>query len=214
MAGADKSLLAAVATSHSGMTPDEFEGIAKEWLATAKHPTKHRLYTELVYQPMLELLTYLRANEFKTFIVSGGGVEFMRAFAERSYGVPPDQVVGSQGKLKLEMVNGKPALMKLPAVQFIDDKDGKPIGIENHVGRRPIAAFGNSDGDLEMLQWTCAGSGARYCLFVHHDDAVREWAYDRHSTVGRLDAGLDAAKANGWTLVSMKSDWKTIFPPQ
>jgi hypothetical protein len=123
-------------------------------------------------------------------------------------------VVGSQGKLKLEMVNGKPALMKLPAVQFIDDKDGKPIGIENHVGRRPIAAFGNSDGDLEMLQWTCAGSGARYCLFVHHDDAVREWAYDRHSTVGRLDAGLDAAKANGWTLVSMKSDWKTIFPPQ
>jgi hypothetical protein len=196
------------------MTPEEFEGIVKEWLATAKHPTKHRLYTELVYQPMLELLTYLRANEFRTFIVSGGGVEFMRAFAERRYGVPPDQVVGSQGKLKFEMVNGKPALMKLPAVQFIDDKDGKPIGIEHHIGRRPIAAFGNSDGDLEMLQWTCAGSGARYCLFVHHDDAVREWAYDRYSTVGRLDAGLDAAKANGWTLVSMKHDWKTIFPAE
>jgi hypothetical protein len=214
MAGGDKALLAAVAASHSGMTPEEFEAIVKEWLATAKHPTKHRLYTELVYQPMLELLTYLRANDFKTFIVSGGGVEFMRAFAERTYGVPPDQVVGSQGKLKFEMVNGKPTLMKLPAVQFIDDKDGKPIGIEHHIGRRPIAAFGNSDGDLEMLQWTCAGSGARYCLFVHHDDAVREWAYDRHSTVGRLDAGLDAAKAGGWTVVSMKNDWKTIFPPQ
>jgi phosphoglycolate phosphatase-like HAD superfamily hydrolase len=214
MAGGDKALLAAVAASHSGMTPEEFEGIVKEWLATAKHPTKHRPYTGLVYQPMLELLTYLRANGFKTFIVSGGGVEFMRAFVERSYGVPPDQVVGSQGKLKFEMINGTPALMKLPAVQFIDDKDGKPIGIEYHVGRRPVAAFGNSDGDLEMLQWTCAGSGARYCLFVHHDDAVREWAYDRHSTVGRLDAGLDAAKANGWTLVSMKNDWKTIFPPQ
>ena len=214
MAEGDKSIVAAVAASHSGMTPAEFERIVKEWLATATHPTKHRLYTALVYQPMLELLAYLRANGFKTFIVSGGGVEFMRAFAEHSYGVPPEQVIGSEGKLKFEVRGGKPVLMKLPAVQFVDDKEGKPIGIEQVIGRRPIAAFGNSDGDLQMLQWTAAGSGKRFCLFVHHTDAVREWAYDRLSEVGRLDQGLDVAKAKGWTVVNMKDDWKTIFPSE
>jgi phosphoglycolate phosphatase-like HAD superfamily hydrolase len=212
MAGGEKSLVAAVAASHSGMTPEAFEEIVKEWLATAKHPTKDRLYTELVYQPMLELLAYLRANDFKTFIVSGGGGEFMRAFAEHSYGVPPEQVIGSEGKLKFEVLEGTPVLMKLPEVQFVDDKEGEPIGIEHIIGRRPIAAFGNSDGDLQMLQWTGAGSGKRFCLYVHHTDAVREWAYDRHSIVGRLDQGLDVARAKGWTVVSMKDDWKTIFP--
>ena len=196
------------------MTPEEFTTIAKGWLATATHPTKKRLYTRMVYQPMLELLTYLRANGFKTFIVSGGGVEFMRAFAEERYGVPPEQVIGSEGRLMFEMQDGKPMMLKLPQVQFVDDKTGKPIGIEEKIGRRPIAAFGNSDGDLQMLQWTCAGSGKRFCLYVHHDDAVREWAYDRHSSIGRLDLGLDEAQVKGWTVVSMKDDWKTIFPPE
>jgi hypothetical protein len=196
------------------MTPENFEIIVKDWLATARHPTKKRLYTQLVYQPMLELLAYLRSNGFKTFIVSGGGVEFMRAFAEHSYGVPPEQVIGSEGKMKFEMRDGQPLLLKLPDVQFVDDKAGKPIGIQTNIGRRPIAAFGNSDGDLQMLQWTCAGSGRRFCLYVHHDDAVREWAYDRHSLVGRLDLGLDEASVKHWTVVSMKDDWKTIFPPE
>jgi phosphoglycolate phosphatase-like HAD superfamily hydrolase len=214
MAGGEKSLVAAVAAAHSGMTPEAFEQIVLQWLATARHPTKDRPYPELVYQPMLELLAYLRANGFKTFIVSGSGAEFRRAFAEHSYGVPPEQVIGSEGKLKFEMLEGTPVLMKLPEVQFVDDQDGKPIGIEQVVGRRPIAAFGNSDGDLQMLQWTAAGSGKRFCLYVHHTDAVREWAYDRRSTVGRLDQGLDVARAKGWTVVSMKDDWKTIFPPQ
>jgi phosphoserine phosphatase len=212
LAGGEKSVVPILTASHSGMTPAEFEIIVKDWLATTKHPTKKRLYTQLVYQPMLELLTYLRENGFKTFIVSGGGVEFMRAFTEHSYGVPPEQVIGSEGKLKFEVRDGQPTLLKLPEVQFVDDKTGKPIGIEEKIGRRPIAAFGNSDGDLQMLQWTGAGSGKRFCLFVHHDDPVREWAYDRHSVIGRLDQGLDEAKAKGWTLVSMKDDWKTIFP--
>jgi phosphoglycolate phosphatase-like HAD superfamily hydrolase len=214
MAGGEKSVLALIAASHSGMTAEEFQVIVKEWLDTARHPTTGRLYTNMVYPPMLELLAYLRENGFKTFIVSGGGVEFMRAFAEHSYGVPPEQVIGSQGKLKFELRDGKPVLFKLPDVQFVDDKAGKPIGIEQIIGRRPIAAFGNSDGDLEMLQWTCTGSGRRFCLFVHHDDAVREWAYDRHSSVGRLNLGLDEAKVKGWTVVSMKNDWKTIFSPE
>ena len=213
LAGGEKSVVPIVTASHSGMTPEEFETIVRDWLATARHPTKKRPYTDLVYQPMLELLAYLRSNGFKTFIVSGGGVEFMRAFTEHSYGVPPEQVIGSEGKLRFEMRDGQPLLLKLPDVQFVDDKTGKPIGIETNIGRRPIAAFGNSDGDLQMLQWTCAGPGKRFCLYVHHDDAVREWAYDRHSLIGRLDQGLDEAAVKHWTVVSMKDDWKTIFPP-
>jgi len=212
LAGGAESVVPILTASHSGMTREDFEIIVRDWLATARHPTKKRLYTQLVYQPMIELLEYLRSNGFKTFIVSGGGVEFMRAFAEQSYGVPPEQVVGSEGKLKFEMRDGQPLLLKLPDVQFVDNNAGKPIGIETNIGRRPIAAFGNSDSDLQMLQWTWAGSGKRFCLYVHHDDAVREWAYDRQSPIGRLDLGLDEARVKHWTVVSMKDDWKTIFP--
>jgi len=207
-----KSMMALMAVSHSGRTTDEFEKIVKEWLHTAKHPKTGRLYTQIVYQPMLELLAYLRANEFKTFIVSGGGVEFMRCFAEQTYGIPPQQVVGSSSKMKYEIRDGKPLLLRLPEVQFIDDKQGKPIGIETFIGRRPIAAFGNSDGDQQMLEWTAAGQGVRFMALVHHDDAEREWAYDRKSDIGRLDKAWDEANAKGWTVVSMKDDWKTIFP--
>ncbi len=212
LAGGQKSLMTVMAASHAGMTTDDFDKIVKDWLCTARHPKTGRLYTEMVYQPMLELLAYLRTNGFKTFIVSGGGVEFMRCFAENSYGIPPEQVVGSSGKLKYEIRDGKPLLLKLPEVQFVDDKQGKPIGIETFIGRRPIAAFGNSDGDQQMLEWTTGGSGARFALLVHHDDAEREWAYDRNSDVGRLDRAWDEAKAEGWIVVSMKDDWKTIFP--
>ena len=211
MAGGEKALLQIMAVTHSGVTTEEYEKVVKDWLRTARHPRFARPYTELAYQPMLELLAYLRANGFKTFIVSGGGVEFIRAFAEQVYGIPPEQVVGSSGKQKFEMREGKPVIVKLPAVDFIDDKEGKPLGIQKFIGRRPIAAFGNSDGDLQMLQWTAAGEGARFCLYVHHDDADREWAYDRKSRIGRLDKGLDEAEARGWTVVSMKNDWKRIF---
>jgi phosphoglycolate phosphatase-like HAD superfamily hydrolase len=211
LAGGEKALMEIVAVTHSGMTTEEFEKLVKDWVATAKHPTTKRPYTEMVYQPMLELLAYLRANNFKIFIVSGGGVEFMRAFVEKTYGIPPEQVIGSSGKLQFEMKGGKPALVKLPAINFVDDKEGKPVGIQTYIGRRPIAAFGNSDGDLQMLQWTAAGSGPRFCLYVHHTDAEREFAYDRESHIGKLDKGLDEAKAKGWTVVSMKDDWKTIF---
>jgi hypothetical protein len=165
----------------------------------------------MVYQPMLELLAYLRASGFKTFIVSGGGVDFMRPWTQRVYGIPPDQVVGSTGELRFELRDGVPVLLKLPALDFIDDGPGKPVAIQRHVGLRPVTAFGNSDGDLEMLQWTCSGPGARFCLTVHHTDAEREWAYDRASRVGRLDRGLDEARAKGWTVVRMKDDWKRIF---
>src|SRR6185436_6469248 len=195
----------------AGMTTDEFDQIVKDWVATAKHPVTKRPFTEMVYQPMLELLAYLRANGFKTFIVSGGGIEFMRPWTEKVYGIPPEQVVGSSGKTMFEMRDGMPVLMKLPEINFIDDKAGKPVGIRQHIGRRPIAAFGNSDGDLQMLQWTAAGSGPRFCLYVHHTDAEREWAYDRKSHIGQLDKGLDEAKSRGWTVVSMKDDWKIIF---
>jgi len=212
LTGGEHAFLEIVAATHSNLTTEEFDRIVKEWLATAKHAKTGRLYTEMVYQPMLELLAYLRANGFKTFIVSGGGVEFMRTFADKIYGIPPEQVVGSTGKLKFDLRDGTPVLVKLPEVQFIDDKDGKPVGIQMNIGHRPIAAFGNSDGDLQMLQWAAAGSGARFCLYVHHTDAEREWAYDRNSSIGRLDKGLDEAKAKGWTVVSMKDDWKTIFP--
>jgi len=212
LAGGDKALTEIVAVTHSGMTTEEFERIVKEWIATAKHPVTKRPIMEMVYQPMIELLAYLRANGFKTFIVSGGGIEFMRPWTEKIYGIPPEQVVGSSGKLKWEMVDGNPSLLKLPAVDFIDDKEGKPVGIQQHIGRRPIAAFGNSDGDLQMLQWTAAGPGPRFCLYVHHTDAEREFAYDRQSHIGQLAKGLDEAAAKGWTVVSMKDDWKTIFP--
>jgi hypothetical protein len=198
--------------THAGMTTAEFEEIVKEWLATARHPRFNRPYTELVYQPMLELLAYLRSNSFKTYIVSGGGIEFMRPWTERVYGIPPEQVVGSSIKTEFEMRGGKPVLVRLPEVDFIDDKEGKPVGINSHIGRRPIAAFGNSDGDLQMLQWAQAGEGPSFMLLVHHTDAKREWAYDRESHIGRLDKALDQAQKQGWTVVDMKKDWKTIFP--
>jgi hypothetical protein len=212
LAGGERAMLDIVMATHAGMTTEEFETIVQEWIATATHPVTKRLYTEMVYQPMRELLAYLRANGFKTFIVSGGGIEFMRPWVEKVYGVPPEQVIGSSIKTTFEWRDGTPVLMRLPEVHFIDDKTGKPVGINAYIGRRPIAAFGNSDGDLAMLQWTTAGRGARLALLVHHTDADREWAYDRQSAIGRLDKALDAAQARGWTVVSMQDDWKRIFP--
>jgi phosphoserine phosphatase len=200
-----------VMATHAGTSTDEFAGIVRDWMQTARHPRFDRLYTDLAYQPMLELLAYLRANGFKTFIVSGGGIEFMRPWTEAVYGVPPEQVIGSAIKTKLEMRDGKPVLVRLPEVAFIDDKAGKPVGINTHIGRRPIAAFGNSDGDLDMLQWTTSAPGRRLGLIVRHDDADREYAYDRDSHVGRLDRALDMAPAEGWIVASMKSDWKVVF---
>jgi phosphoglycolate phosphatase-like HAD superfamily hydrolase len=211
IAGGEQAMLGIVTAMHSGMTTSEFEQIVKDWLATAKHPKTKRLYTDMVYQPMLELLTYLRANGFKTFIVSDSGIEFMRPWIEAVYGIPPEQIIGSSGKLKYELRNGKPTLVKLPELNFLDDKMGKPVRIHQHIGRPPIAAFGNSDGDLQMLEWTCISDGQRFCLYVHHTDAEREWAYDRTSPIGRLDKGLDEAQAKGWTVVSMKDDWNSIF---
>ena len=211
LAGGEHALMEMAMATHAGMTTEEFEKIVKDWIATAKHPVTKRPYTEMVYQPMLELLAYLRANGFKTFIVSGGGIEFMRPWTEKVYGIPPEQIVGSSIKTKFELRDGKPVLVRLPELNFIDDKAGKPVGIQQHIGRRPIAAFGNSDGDLQMLQWTAAGPGPRFCLYVHHTDAKREWAYDRQSSIGRLDKGLDEAAAKGWTVVNMKDDWKRVF---
>ena len=214
MAGGDHALLEIIMATHAGMTTVEFEKIVKDWIATARHPKTGRLFTEMTYQPMLEVLAYLRDNGFKTYIVSGGGIEFMRAWSEQVYGIPPEQVIGSSGKLNFEMRDGIPVLVKLPEVNFIDDKAGKPVGIQAHIGRCPIAAFGNSDGDLQMLQWTGASTKPHFCLYVHHDDAVREYAYDREAGMARLDKGLDEAAAKGWTVVSMKDDWKEIFPVQ
>jgi phosphoserine phosphatase len=194
------------------VTTEDFERRVRAWIATAKHPTTKRPITGMVYQPMLELLAYLRANGFKTYIVSGGGIEFMRPWSESVYGIPPEQVIGSSVRTQFEMRDGRPVLLRLPEIDFVDDKEGKPVGIHRHIGRRPIAAFGNSDGDLQMLQWTAAGTGPRFCLYVHHTDAVREWAYDRGSKIGGLDKGLDEAKAQGWTVVSIKDDWKVVFP--
>jgi len=213
LAGGEKSILQVVMATHSGMATHEFNAIVIDWIATARHPTTKRPYTEMIYQPMLELVAYLRANGFKTFVVSGGGIEFMRPWTERVYGIPPEQVVGSSIKTKFAMQDGKPVLMRLAEANFIDDGEGKPVGINEHIGRRPIAAFGNSDGDLQMLQWTAAGDGARFCLYVHHTDAAREWAYDKASSVGQLDKGLVEAAARGWTVVDMKQDWKVIYPP-
>jgi RecA/RadA recombinase len=205
-------LLELVMASHAGMTTVEFEEIVENWLATARHPERDRPYNELIYQPMLELLDYLRAHGFKTFITSGGGIEFMRPWVEEAYGIPPDQVVGSSIKVELQERDGEPVLVRLPEIDFIDDKEGKPVGIHKFIGRRPIAAFGNSDGDFQMLEWTTAGEGARLGVIIHHTDAEREWAYDRESHVGRLVRGLDEAADRGWVLVDMKNDWKTVYP--
>jgi hypothetical protein len=207
LAGGDKSIIEILMATHAGMTTDEFEKIVKDWIGTARHPGTKRLYTEMVYQPMLELLSYLRSNGFKTFIVSGGGIEFMRPWVEAVYGVAPEQVVGSSIKTKFEMRPGGPVLVRLPQLNFIDDKDGKPVGINSHIGRRPIAAFGNSDGDLQMLQWTSVGRGVRLALLVHHTDAQREFAYDAGA-----ETALKEAQANGWIVVDMQKDWKTIYP--
>jgi hypothetical protein len=207
----EKGMLELIMATHAGMTTAEFAKIASDWIATARHPKFNKPYTELVYQPMLELLAYLRANGFKTFIVSGGGIEFMRPWSERVYGIPPEQVVGSSIKTKLDTSKGQPALIRLPAVDLIDDGPGKPVGINSHIGRRPLAAFGNSDGDFQMLQWATATSGRRFGLIVHHTDADREYSYDRKSSIGKLDKALDAAQSNGWTVVNMKDDWKRVF---
>jgi hypothetical protein len=212
LATGEKGIVEIVMATHSGMTTDEFDQIVRDWVMTAKHPKTGRLYTEMVYEPMLELLEYLRANGFKTFIVSGGGIDFMRPWTEKVYGIPPEQVVGSSIKTHFDVHGGSPVLVRMPEVDFIDDKTGKPVGIHSHIGRRPIAAFGNSDGDQQMLEWTAAGKGARFALIVHHDDAAREWAYDRKSPIGTLDKAWDAAVAKGWTVVSMKNDWRRIFP--
>jgi phosphoglycolate phosphatase-like HAD superfamily hydrolase len=211
LAGTPRDRLELLTSSHAGITSEDFEQIVKDWLAKARHPRFDKPYTDLVYQPMLEVLAYLRANGFKTFIVSGGGVEFMRPWTEKAYGIPPEQVVGSSIKLKYELIDDKPVLMRLPEVDFVDDRAGKPAGIQRDIGRRPILAFGNSDGDYEMLRWTTSGAGPRLGLFVHHTDAIREWAYDRNSPVGRLARGLDDASKYGWVVVNMKLEWNRIF---
>ncbi len=213
LAGGERAIAEIVMATHAGMTTEEFEQIVKDWVATAKHPKFKKPYTECVYQPMLELLAYLRANGFKTFIVSGGGIEFMRPWTEKVYGIPPEQVVGSSIKTKFELRDGKPVLVRLPEVNFIDDKDGKPVGINSHIGRRPIAAFGNSDGDQQMLEYTAAGSGARLMMLVHHDDAKREFEYGAKSHIGTFsDSLMEEANKSGWTVISMKDDWKKVFP--
>jgi phosphoglycolate phosphatase-like HAD superfamily hydrolase len=210
-AGGIKGLLELASITHAGMNTDEFSKIVADWIASARHPKFNRPYTDVIYQPMLELLAYLRANGFKTFIVSGGGVEFMRVFAEKVYGIPPEQVIGSSIVTKFEMVAGVPVLTRLPELNFMDDNVGKPVGINMHIGRRPIAAFGNSDGDLQMLQWTTASTGPRFGLLVHHTDPVREYAYEA-SSMGKLDVALTEAAASGWTVVDMKNDWNRVFP--
>ena len=212
-AAGEHGLLEMMAATHAGMTSDQFRVIVSDWLATARHPRFKRPYTELTYAPMKDLLAYLRANGFKTFIVSGGGVEFVRVFSERVYGVPPEQVIGSNIRTKYEVRDGKPVILRLPEIEFIDDKAGKPVGINRHIGRLPILAFGNSDGDFEMLEYTTSAPGPRLGLIVHHDDGEREYAYDRQSSVGRLDRGLDEAAQRGLVVVSMKDDWHRIYDP-
>ncbi len=214
LAGGEHALLELVIATHANTTTEEFDQAVSSWIATARHPQSGRLLTDMVYQPMLELLAFLRHHQFKTFIVSGGGIEFMRPWAERVYGIPPEQVIGSSIRTRYELRDGKPTLLRLPEINFIDDKAGKPVGIHQHIGRRPIMAFGNSDGDFEMLSWTTSGQGPRFGLIVHHDDPTREFAYDRSSSIGRLDKALDAAPSNGWSVVSMKNDWLSIHPPK
>jgi phosphoglycolate phosphatase-like HAD superfamily hydrolase len=213
LAGGEQAIAALVFAAHAGMTTEEFDEIVVNWLRTARHPVYGRRYDRCIYQPMLELLAYLRASGFKTFIVSGGGVDFMRAFAEPTYGIPPEQVVGSSGVVELQVRSGVPVLQKTAVVEFVDDGPGKPVGIHRFIGRRPVMAFGNSDGDLEMLQWTTAGAGPRFAAIVHHTDGEREVAYDRDSKIGKLDKALDQAPLRGWTLIDMKRDWKVVFPP-
>jgi phosphoglycolate phosphatase-like HAD superfamily hydrolase len=210
-ASGEKGIGELIAATHAGMTTDEFATIVTDWAATSRHPRFQRPYTECVYAPMVELLSYLRGNGFKTYIVSGGGVEFMRPWAESVYGIPPEQVIGSSGKLRLEWRGEKPVLVKLPAIDFVNDREGKPVGIQQRIGKRPIFTFGNSDGDHQMLQWTAAGAGARFVGLLRHTDAEREWAYDRQSSIGRLDKALDEAIAKSWTVVDMKRDWKRVF---
>jgi phosphoserine phosphatase len=211
-AGGEKMLLELLMASHAGMTTEAFRQTVVDWLTTARHPKYQRPYTELIFQPMRELLDYLKANGYRNYIVSGGGIEFMRPWTEKVYGIPPEQVIGSSIKTQFEIRDGKPELVRLPQVNFVDDKAGKPVGINQHIGRRPIAAFGNSDGDLQMLQWVTAGSGARFGLIVHHTDGERETAYDRDSHIGKLDKALDLAKENSWVVVDMKADWIRVFP--
>jgi hypothetical protein len=208
----EENLLKIIAASHSGMTQSEFRQSVLDWMAVAKHPDTNKKFTEMVYQPMLELLDYLRDNGFKVWIVSGGGIDFMRPWVEGVYGIPPENVIGSRMKKSFVIVDGKPVIKRLAELDFIDDKDGKPVGIDNHIGKRPIAAFGNSDGDLQMLQYTAAGDGLRLMVYIHHTDSKREWAYDRNSHIGQLNKGLDEAKKNNWTVVDMQKDWRVIYP--
>ena len=210
----EHGILKLVMASHAGNTTEEFEAIVTDWLATAKHPRFNRPYTDLVYQPMLELIKYLQKNDFKTFIVSGGGIEFMRPWVEEVYGIPKDQVVGSSIKTEFVYNDGNPVINRLAELDFIDDKAGKPIGIHKFIGRKPVFASGNSDGDLQMLQWTASNKLKSFMLYVHHTDSVREWAYDRESNIGSLDKGLDEAKEKGWTVIDMEKDWKVIYPPE
>lgn len=213
LAGGDKAILEIVMATHAGMTTVEFEQTVRQWLATARHPKFKRPFTECVYQPMLELLAYLRAHEFKTFIVSGGGIEFMRPWTQGVYGIPPEQVVGSSIKTRYEYRNGKPVLVRLAEIDFIDDKVGKPIGINSHIGRRPIAAFGNSDGDRQMLEWTQGGGGPRLMMLVHHDDTEREFSYGPESKIGTFsDSLMSEAGKQGWNVISIKKDWNRVFP--
>ncbi len=212
LAGGLKAILDVLVVTHGGNTSDEFEQIVLAWVASARHPRTGRLYTEMVYQPMLELLDHLRANDFRTYIVSGGGIEFMRTWVEGVYGIPPEQVIGSSIETKFEMREGGPVLVRVPKIDFVDDNEGKPVGIHKFIGRRPILAFGNSDGDHQMLQWTAAGDGPRFLGLVHHTDAEREWAYDRESMVGRLDKALDEAREKGWTVVDMAREWRVVYP--
>ena len=212
LAGGDRAFVEICMATQAGLTTGEYEKAVKDWITTAKHPKTKRLYTEMVYQPMLELLAYLRANGFKTYIVSGGGIEFIRPWSEKIYGVPPEQVIGSTFKMTFELRSGIPVLVGMPELDFIDVGPGKPVGIQSRIGRRPIASFGNSDGDMQMMQWTAAGNGPRFCLYVHHSDAQREWAYDRTSNIGNFDKGLDEALAKRWIVVDMKNDWKIIHP--
>ena len=212
LAGGMKALIEIILVTHGGNTTEEFGQAVRDWIASARHPQTGRLYTEMVYQPMLELLDYLRANDFRIFIVSGGGIEFMRAWVEDVYGIPPEQVIGSSIETRFEMREGGPVLVRIPKVDFVDDNEGKPVGIHKFIGRRPILAFGNSDGDHQMLQWTAAGGGARFMGLLHHTDAEREWAYDRESPVGRLDKALDEAGEKGWTVVDMAREWRVVYP--
>jgi hypothetical protein len=208
----EHGLIQLVMATHAGNTTEEFEGYVKDWINTAKHPTKKVTYDKLVYQPMLELLTYLRANDFKTYIVSGGGVDFMRAFVIEIYGIPAEQIIGSRIKTQFDYNNGDPRIIRIAELDFIDDKEGKPLNIQKIIGKKPVFASGNSDGDLQMLQWTASNKHKSFMLYVHHTDSLREWAYDRESHIGRLDEGLDEANEKGWTVIDMEKDWKVIYP--